>query len=758
MEQSKHFRQQQQELATKQIAAGSTTNTTTSAVSSSSSSSLINDKTNDSITSVDTTIPIEIITKIDDKLSSSSSNKQTNGNGNNNGGRSILETLLQSQKQTEMQQQQQQQIIVADVVADIENNDNQMIELSKTISTTPLPSTPLSNNNNVLLIVNPLSMRPATPGPTKKSPPTTTIASAAATAAEIELKIIEDIDVDKQTSDHDLINFDGINIPTVFLPAAASNSSSSSKTNTTTTTTTLSSSLDNNNSLTENDVFFHNSNVMYNDVVATTKNDDASISSAGNVIEEQLVDLSIDTIKNDKNNVKIFDINENNSITNLDSSLEISQSDLIVYNDNGDDKVMITAITTETPPESPTTKSMMIDMQTLMTTANNKKFPSAGNCSLENIFDSDNGQQNMMKQKVQIENSECNENESTITTTTTTTITTTASTQTTATTTTTTTTTSTPSNIVIEKPTELLPHIPLSSSFTSVSSGTSSPNTLLHCTPPTLRKSADNILLTPDSSQSLDSSSLCELSVSFEQSTPISVKIFNPSTAAAVAATAALASASACCAPERSFSSESLNSETSIDSNDSKSSIRLTEAKFSRNGTLERHQNANQPSDAVISGTVAAAPAPSGLQVLIMWNNRITRQAAQSVSDLLAVTKTLEILNIGRNVLSNDFLANIKTNLKTNTSLTNLGLQGAHLTCTGIQTLADVLEFGGNSTLQRIDLRDNNLQVSGLMAINDVLKSNKSVTRIDLDDVPRRGDVSIYYFIVLPIYNRGGNH
>lgn len=37
-----------------------------------------------------------------------------------------------------------------------------------------------------------------------------------------------------------------------------------------------------------------------------------------------------------------------------------------------------------------------------------------------------------------------------------------------------------------------------------------------------------------------------------------------------------------------------------------------------------------------------------------------------------------------------------------------------------------------------IDLRDNNLQVSGLTSLNEVLKSNKSITRIDLDDVPRR--------------------
>lgn len=184
--------------------------------------------------------------------------------------------------------------------------------------------------------------------------------------------------------------------------------------------------------------------------------------------------------------------------------------------------------------------------------------------------------------------------------------------------------------------------------------------------------------------------------------------------------------------PGRSFSSESLNSETSIESNDSKSSIKLTEAKFSRNGTLER-QSGN-------SGTAAPAPVttPNGLQVLMLWNNHITRNASQPVSDLLAATTTLEILNVGKNVLSNDFIANIKCSLKSNASLVSLGLQSAHLTNEGVKTLSEILDFGGNITLQRVDLRDNHLQVSGLTALNEVLKSNKSITRIDLDDVPRR--------------------
>lgn len=229
--------------------------------------------------------------------------------------------------------------------------------------------------------------------------------------------------------------------------------------------------------------------------------------------------------------------------------------------------------------------------------------------------------------------------------------------------------------------------------------------------------------------------------------------------------------------PERSYSLESLNSETSVDSNDSKSSLKLAEQKFNKNGTLERQQTAaaaaavaalaattsasalpSAPVSTNAAGTApvasaaaasaaynnASAPPPSGLQVLVLWNNGLTRDSAKTFGDLLAETTSLEILNVGRNLLSNDFLANVRDSLKTNTSLTSLGLQSAHLTCTGLRTLSECLEFGGNSTLQRIDVRDNHLQVAGLTALNDVLKSNKTVTRVDLDDVPRRAHVSIW--------------
>uniref|UniRef100_A0A182VLL5 Uncharacterized protein n=1 Tax=Anopheles merus TaxID=30066 RepID=A0A182VLL5_ANOME len=189
---------------------------------------------------------------------------------------------------------------------------------------------------------------------------------------------------------------------------------------------------------------------------------------------------------------------------------------------------------------------------------------------------------------------------------------------------------------------------------------------------------------------------------------------------------------------ERSFSSESLNSETSIDSNDSKSSLKIHESKFAaKNGTLERQQS-NRVLNRDAAGAEQAAASPGGLQVLVLWNNEMTRSSARHFQRLLEKTSTLDTLNVGSNQLCNSFVAGISGSLKANTTLTNLGLQGAHLSDKGVKTMAEIIEFGGNSSLQRIDLRHNNIQKAGLEALNEAMKSNKSVTRIDLDDTPRR--------------------
>lgn len=52
--------------------------------------------------------------------------------------------------------------------------------------------------------------------------------------------------------------------------------------------------------------------------------------------------------------------------------------------------------------------------------------------------------------------------------------------------------------------------------------------------------------------------------------------------------------------------------------------------------------------------------------------------------------------------------------------------------------------------LQRIDLRDNIIQMRGMRALANVMKKNKTITQIDLDDKPRIRIVSVdIYFTCL---------
>lgn len=197
--------------------------------------------------------------------------------------------------------------------------------------------------------------------------------------------------------------------------------------------------------------------------------------------------------------------------------------------------------------------------------------------------------------------------------------------------------------------------------------------------------------------------------------------------------------------PERSFSSESLCSETSIESNDSKSSIRLIETKFNhKNGTLERQQSNLPPTPG------SGEKTPSGLQVLILWNNNLTPKSGPSAADMFEFTEHLQIINFGQNPIGNEFLVEVKPTLKTNKCLTSIGLQATQLTCDGLKTLGEILQFGGNSTLQRIDLRNNELSIAGLTAFSEALKSNKSIITVDLDETPKS--------LMLPMYENSSEY
>ncbi|XP_037959402.1 protein phosphatase 1 regulatory subunit 37-like [Teleopsis dalmanni] len=186
----------------------------------------------------------------------------------------------------------------------------------------------------------------------------------------------------------------------------------------------------------------------------------------------------------------------------------------------------------------------------------------------------------------------------------------------------------------------------------------------------------------------------------------------------------------------RSQSSDSLCSDNSLDSSISSdlnfsTSIHINE-KLTKNDTLTRQQ---RQTDTTID---VSNRAPNGLKALAVWNNNLTKESGRYISELMSKTESLELLNIGKNCLSNEFVTLIKDSLTKNTTITTLGLQSAHLSAKGIETLASILTFGGNNTLQRIDIRDNKLEAESLETLAEVLKSNTTVTQIDIDDEPKR--------------------
>jgi len=118
-------------------------------------------------------------------------------------------------------------------------------------------------------------------------------------------------------------------------------------------------------------------------------------------------------------------------------------------------------------------------------------------------------------------------------------------------------------------------------------------------------------------------------------------------------------------------------------------------------------------------------------------------------------------------MLTDETLSIVNESLKQNRVLLQLGMQSTELTCDGIITLAEIMETNQVLQvkfslmllmlrcvlyhiflLQRIDLRDNTIQMRGMHALVNVMKKNKTITQIDLDDKPRIRIVSVnIYFI-----------
>ncbi|KAG7226211.1 hypothetical protein INR49_002905, partial [Caranx melampygus] len=101
---------------------------------------------------------------------------------------------------------------------------------------------------------------------------------------------------------------------------------------------------------------------------------------------------------------------------------------------------------------------------------------------------------------------------------------------------------------------------------------------------------------------------------------------------------------------------------------------------------------------------------------------------------LQPVLKVLQILDLGENLLGNEGIQVIRTPLMANSSVLQLGLAQASITCEGAVALAEFL--AESHQIQSLDLRQNQVKVGGLMALGLALRINCSLCRLYLDLMP----------------------
>ncbi|KAI5637193.1 hypothetical protein NE865_10090 [Phthorimaea operculella] len=137
------------------------------------------------------------------------------------------------------------------------------------------------------------------------------------------------------------------------------------------------------------------------------------------------------------------------------------------------------------------------------------------------------------------------------------------------------------------------------------------------------------------------------------------------------------------------------------------------------------------PQRGVLGGSISSYDA-RGLAFLVLWNNQLTRNCAHHLSRALQ-SQSLCVLNVGRNALGTETVRALGrcNGGSGGGALVSLGLQAARLGPDAAKPLADLIT---NTSLQRLDLRDNKLGSVGLQAILTAMRESNTLTQIDLDE------------------------
>lgn len=114
-----------------------------------------------------------------------------------------------------------------------------------------------------------------------------------------------------------------------------------------------------------------------------------------------------------------------------------------------------------------------------------------------------------------------------------------------------------------------------------------------------------------------------------------------------------------------------------------------------------------------------------GLSVLNVSSNGISQDGVHHISAMLPCTKSLRELNLSRNLCGDNGMYLLKLGLLANRSVEKLVLADVKITCEGAIALAEIL--AENKYITHLDVKDNDVRVAGLMALQLAHRMNHTL-------------------------------
>ena len=118
---------------------------------------------------------------------------------------------------------------------------------------------------------------------------------------------------------------------------------------------------------------------------------------------------------------------------------------------------------------------------------------------------------------------------------------------------------------------------------------------------------------------------------------------------------------------------------------------------------------------------------------LSFQSNQLTHQGIGFLAKSLLHNRTIRSLNLSHNQITNEGFYFLRDALLTNRTINELILRNCRLTDQAAIALAEYI--AESSVIQYIDLRENQIQISGICGIAIAMKTNKSLLRFDIDPV-----------------------